>query len=66
LAYLFGAIILTTYIPEYETRLAATPAATPLLFVPFAAILLGLNHYRKNLLAMDKELIFEEHQNNWV
>ena len=66
LAYLFAAIILTSYIPEYETRVAATPAATPLLFVPFALILLGLHHYSKNMLSMDKELVFEEPQNNWT
>ncbi len=66
LAYFFAAIILATYIPEYETQVAATPAATPLLFVPFALILLGLHHYRKNMLPMDKELIFEEPQNNWT
>ena len=65
-AYLFGAIILTTYVPEYEARLAATPAATPLLFIPFALILLGLYRYRNSLLPMDKELIFEEPQNNWT
>ncbi len=66
LAYFFAAIILATYLPEYEMQVAATPAATPLLFVPFALILLGLYHYRKNLLPMDKELIFEEPQNNWT
>jgi len=66
LAYFFAAIILATYIPEDEMQVAATPAATPLLFVPFALILLGLYHYRKNMLPMDKELIFEEPQNNWT
>jgi hypothetical protein len=66
LAYFFAAIILATYVPEYETQVAATPAAAPLLFVPFALILLGLHHYRKNMLPMDEELIFEEPQNNWT
>jgi hypothetical protein len=65
-AYLIGAIILTTYAPEYEARLAATPAATPLLFIPFALILLGRYRYRNSLLPMDKELVFEEPQNNWT
>jgi hypothetical protein len=66
LGYFFAAIILATYIPEYEARVVAIPAATPLLFVPLALILLGLFHYRKNLLPMDKELIFEEPQNHWT
>jgi hypothetical protein len=66
LAYFFAAIILATYLPQYEMQVAATPAATPLLFVPFTLILLGLYHYRKNMLPMDKELIFEEPQNNWT
>jgi hypothetical protein len=66
LAYFSAAIILATYLPEYEMQVAATPAATPLLFVPFALILLGLYHYRKNMLPMDKELIFEEPQNNRI
>jgi hypothetical protein len=65
LGYFFAAIILTTYIPEYEMQLAETPAATPLLFVPFALILFALYQYRKNLLPMDKELIFEEPKNGW-
>jgi len=64
MGYFFGAIILATYIPEYEARITAIPAATPLLLVPLALILLGLFHYRKNLLPMDKELIFEEPQNH--
>jgi hypothetical protein len=65
-AYLFGAIILTAYVPQYEAQLAATPAATLLLFIPFALILLGLYRYRNSLLPMDKNLIFEEPQNNWT
>jgi len=28
-------------------------------------ILVGIHHYRKNVLPIDKELIFEERQNTW-
>ena len=34
--------------------------------VPVTLILLGLYHCRKNMPPMDKELIFEEPQNNWT
>ncbi len=64
-AYLFGAIILTSYIPEFEMQVADFPWAAPLLFLPAALILAGLRYYRKNMLPMDKELIFEEAQNDW-
>jgi uncharacterized protein (DUF433 family) len=62
--YLEGGDTVDQFLEQYPSvRRELTIAATPLL-VPFAVILLGLNHYRKNLLAMDKELIFEELQND--
>jgi len=65
IAYLFGAIIIASYIPEYEKSLASYPSATPVLFLPAAFLLVGIYYYRKNMLPMDKELIFEEPQHNW-
>jgi hypothetical protein len=40
-------------------------AAAPVLFLPAALLLVGIYYYRKNMLPMDKELIFEEPQDNW-
>jgi len=37
--------------------------ATPALFLPAVLILVGIHHYRKNMLPIEKELIFEERQN---
>ncbi len=64
-AYLFGAIILTSYVPDFEIGVADVRWAAPLLFVPAVLILVGLYNYRKSMLPMDKELIFEERQNDW-
>lgn len=64
-AYLFGAIILVSYIPEFEMQVADVRWAAPLLFLPALLILLGLRYYRNNMLPMDKDLIFEEPQNDW-
>jgi hypothetical protein len=65
-AYLFAAIILTSYVPELEMQVADFRCATPLLFLPAILILAGLHYYRKNMLAMDKDLTFEEPQNDWT
>jgi hypothetical protein len=64
-AYLFGAIILSSYVPEYEMQIVDVRWATPVFFLPAALILIGIYHYRKNMLPIDKELIFEERQNTW-
>jgi hypothetical protein len=59
-AYLFGFLTFTSYIPELESRSLADPWRVS-LFVPFiAAILAGIYFYRKQMLDMDKQLIFEE------
>jgi len=63
-AYLFGAIILSSYVPEYEMQIVDVRWATPVLFLPAVLILVGLYYYRKNMLLIDKELIFEERQND--
>ncbi len=64
-AYLFGAIILTSYVPDFEIGVANVRWAASLLFLPAVLILVGLYNYRKSMLPMDKELIFEERQNDW-
>ncbi len=58
-------IILTSYVPEFELGVADSRWAAPLLFLPAILILVGLHYYRKNMLPMDQELIFEERQNDW-
>ncbi len=59
-AYLFGFVLFTTYVPKGEKWASESPWAALALFVPIPAVLMGLHHYRKNMLTMDKELIFEE------
>jgi len=59
-AYLFGFLFFTDYLPQIEHWSIANPWQT-VLFVPLmAAGLLGLRQYRKQMLDMDKQLIFEE------
>jgi hypothetical protein len=58
--YFFGTLMFATYIPEFEKWAIGFPWGIPLLFLPAVLILVGFSYYRKNMLAMDKELIFEE------
>jgi hypothetical protein len=59
-AYLFGFLIFTNYIPEMEHWALLDPLRT-LAFVPlFGVAFAGLHAYRKQMLDMDKQLIFEE------
>ncbi|MGC2670522.1 MAG: hypothetical protein WA299_01555 [Candidatus Acidiferrum sp.] len=59
-AYLFGFVIFTAYIPEFELWSLTEPWRVA-LFVPLLAISLTAVHfYRKQMLDMDKRLIFEE------
>jgi hypothetical protein len=59
-AYLFGFMIFTVYLPEFELWALADPWRVS-LFVPLVAvILLSVQQYRKQMLDMDKHLIFEE------
>jgi hypothetical protein len=58
--YLFGFVIFTAYLPELELWSLAEPWRIS-LFIPILAIILGSIHfYRKQMLDMDKRLIFEE------
>jgi len=59
-AYLFGFVIFTSYLPELELWCLADPWRVS-LFVPLLAIpLVAVHFYRKQMLEMDKNLIFEE------
>ncbi|HEY6386505.1 MAG TPA: hypothetical protein VIX91_12565 [Candidatus Acidoferrum sp.] len=59
-AYLFGFVIFTVYLPELELWSLADPWRVS-LFIPLeAVILLSVQQYRKQMLDMDKHLIFEE------
>jgi hypothetical protein len=59
-AYLFGFLFFTDYLPQMEHWSLLNPWQA-ILFAPLlAAGLLGLRQYRKQMLDMDKHLIFEE------
>jgi hypothetical protein len=59
-AYLFGFVIFTVYLPGLELWSLADPWRVS-LFIPLeAVILLSVQQYRKQMLDMDKHLIFEE------
>ena len=59
-AYLFGFLFFTDYLPQMEHRSLLNPWQA-IVFVPvLATALLGLRQYRKQMLDMDKQLIFEE------
>jgi hypothetical protein len=59
-AYLFGFVVFTAYLPELELWSLAD-SWRAVLFVPLVAIiLLSIHFYRKQMLDMDKHLIFEE------
>ena len=59
-AYLFGFVLFTVYLPDLELWCLADSWRT-VLFAPLAAAaILGVYFYRKQMLDMDKQLIFEE------
>jgi hypothetical protein len=60
LIYLFGFFVFTTYIAQMEYWALLSPWRT-ICFVPlFLAVVLGLRAHRKQMLEMDKELVFED------
>jgi hypothetical protein len=59
-AYLFGFVIFTVYLPELELWSLADPWRVSLFIPLVAAILLSIHQYRRQMLDMDKHLIFEE------
>ena len=59
-AYLFGFLFFTDYLPQMEHWSLLNPWQS-ILFAPLiAGALFGLRYYRKQMLDMDKQLIFEE------
>ena len=59
-AYIFGFLLFTSYLPALELWSLADPWRVS-LFIPIITIILGSIHfYRKQMLDMDKHLIFEE------
>ena len=60
MAYLFSFVIFSAYLPGLELWSLADPWRA-ILFIPLVAIiLLSIRFYRKQMLDMDKQLIFEE------
>jgi hypothetical protein len=59
-AYLFGFVIFTSHLPELELWSLADPWRVTLFIPLVAAILVAIHQYRKQMLDMDKHLIFEE------
>jgi hypothetical protein len=59
-AYLFGFLLFTDYLPQMEHWSLLNPWQT-IVFAPLLALaLLAVRQYRKQMLDMDKHLIFEE------
>lgn len=59
-AYLFGFFVYTDYLPQMERWSLLTPLRT-LCFAPLFAIAFGMLYaYRKQILEIDKQLLFEE------
>ena len=60
LAFLFGFLFFTDYLPQIEHWYLLNPRQS-IVFAPLTGTaLFGLRHYRKQMLDMDKQLIFEE------
>jgi hypothetical protein len=59
-AFLFGFVLFTIYLPELELWSLAEPWRASLFIPLIAAILVSVHFYRKQMLDMDKHLIFEE------
>jgi hypothetical protein len=59
-AYLFGFVIFTSYLPELELWSLADPWRVSLFLPLVTVILVAIHQYRKQMLDMDKHLIFEE------
>jgi hypothetical protein len=59
-AYLFGFFVFTDYVPEIEHWSLADPIRAVSFAALFAMAFAGVHAYRKQMLDMDKRLIFEE------
>jgi len=63
-AWLMGILLMAIYIPEAEIVAVHFPWVCFLLAIPAAAAFLGLWKFRKDMLEMDKTIIFEEPEDN--
>jgi hypothetical protein len=59
-AYLFGFFVFTSYLPEIERWALPHPLRTLSLAPLFAGAFTALHMYRKQILDMDKQLLFED------
>jgi hypothetical protein len=59
-AYLFGFVVFTGYLPELELWSLAKPWRAVFFLPLLGGILAAVHYYRKQMLDMDKQLIFEE------
>jgi hypothetical protein len=59
-AYLFGFLLFTSYLPELELWSLADPWRAVVFLPLLAVIFFAIHFYRKQMLDMDKHLIFEE------
>jgi hypothetical protein len=59
-AYLFGFVIFTGYLPELELWSLAEPWRAVFFMPLLGGVLAAVHYYRKQMLDMDKQLIFEE------
>lgn len=59
-AYLLGFVVFTGYLPDMEHWCLYSPWQTLWFVPPLGAVVFGLRQYRRQMLDMDKRLIFEE------
>jgi hypothetical protein len=59
-AYLFGFLIFTAYLPELELWSLGDPWRAVFFLPLLGGVLAAVHYYRKQMLDMDKQLIFEE------
>jgi hypothetical protein len=60
LIYLFGFMVFTTYIAQMEYWTMLAPRRAIWFIALFLTVVLGLQAHRKQMLDMDKELVFED------
>jgi hypothetical protein len=59
-AWVMGVLLMAIYIPRAEIVAVQFPWVSFLLAIPAVAVFLGLRKFRKDMLSMDKAIIFEE------
>jgi hypothetical protein len=59
-AWVIGILLMAIYVPQAEIVAVQFPWVSCLLAIPAAAVFFGLWKFRKDMLAMDKTVVFEE------